>query len=68
LQQSLAQAGISLGQANVSDQQSQQEWSQSHGASPRRLRGDDGDLTIAEAGGDATAPRSIGNALVDTFA
>jgi len=67
LQQSLAQAGISLGQASVGDQRSRQDWGQPQGGQRNRAESNDGDFAIARTG-EAPAARAATNALVDTFA
>jgi flagellar hook-length control protein FliK len=70
LQQSLAQAGISLGQTSVSDQgQSQQAFNESFGNSRRDASGG----AVGAAGLDGATPQAAArsrtpDALVDTFA
>lgn len=71
LEQSLAQAGISLGQANVSDQgtaSQQAQQGRQTGTQGRAGSGENGDGLVADAG-DAPATRRVdSSALVDTFA
>jgi flagellar hook-length control protein FliK len=70
LQQSLAQAGISLGQTSVSDQgQSQQAFNESFGNSRRESSGGAVGVAGLDGGAPQTATRSRApDALVDTFA
>ncbi|VFR17745.1 Flagellar hook-length control protein FliK [plant metagenome] len=71
LEQSLAQAGISLGQANVSDQGTASQQAQQGlqaGTQGRSGNGESTDGLVAEAGNSAATRRIDSNALVDTFA